>query len=92
MRNPPILPESTDWLDRQVRAEQYAQIQRRLHVLRLLKSGKAESRSAAARHLGVHRNTIANRLQLYKDGRIEALREAKDPGPDPSQQSIYWGL
>ena len=53
-----------------------------------MKSGKAESRSAAARHLGVHRNTIANWLQLYEDGGIEALREIKDPGPDPGQQSI----
>ena len=53
-----------------------------------MKSGKAESRSAAARPLGVHRNTIANWLQLYEDGGIEALREIKDPGPDPGQQSI----
>jgi len=88
MRNPPEIPESTDWLDQQVRAEQDAQIQRRLHMILLLKSGKAESRSAAARHLGVHRNTIANWLQLYEDGGIEALHEIEDPGPDPGQQSI----
>ena len=88
MRNPPEISESTEWLDQQVHAEQDAQIQRRLHMLLLLKSGKAESRSAAARHLGVHRNTIANWLQLYEDGGIEALREIKDPGPDPGQQSI----
>ena len=31
---------------------------------------------------------IANWLQLYEDGGIEALREIKDPGPDPGQQSI----
>ena len=88
MRNPPEISESTDWLEKQVRAEQDAQVQRRLHMLLLLKSGEAESRSGAARHLGVHRNTIANWLQLYEDGGIEALREIKDPGPDPGQQSI----
>ena len=88
MRNPPEISESIDWLGRQVRAEQDAQVQRRLHMLLLLKSGKAESRSAAARHLGVHRNTIGNWLQLYEDGGIEALREIDDPGPDPGQQSI----
>jgi len=88
MRNPPEISESTDWLEKQVRAEQDAQVQRRLHMLLLLKSGQAESRSGAARHLGVHRNTIANWLQLYEDGGIEALREIDDPGPDPGQQSI----
>ena len=88
MRNPPEIPESIEWLEEQVHAEQDAQVQRRLHMLLLLKSGQAESRSAAARHLGVHRNTIANWLQLYEHGGIEALHEIEDPGPDPGQQSI----
>ena len=38
MRNPPEIPESTEWLDQQVCAEQDAQIQRRLHMILLLKS------------------------------------------------------
>ena len=88
MYNLPEIDESVDWLDAQVRSEQNAQVQRRLQMLLLLKSGEAESRSAAADRLGVHRNTIANWLQLYEDGGIEALREIKDPGPDPGQQSI----
>ena len=88
MRNPPEIPESIEWLEEQVHAEQDAQVQRRLHMLLLLKSGKAKSRSAAARHLGVHRNTIANWLELYENGGIQALREIEDPGPDPGQQSI----
>jgi transposase len=57
-------------------------------MLLSLKSGKVESRSAAARYLGVHRNTIANWLQLYEEGGIEALCKIEDPGPDPDQQSI----
>ena len=88
MYNLPEIDESVDWLDAQVRSEQNAQVQRRLQMLLLLKSGEAESRSAAARHLGVHRNTIANWLQLYEAGGIEKLCEIQEPGPDPGQQSI----
>jgi hypothetical protein len=55
--NQPI--SSTGRLDRQVRADPDAQIQRRLHMLLLLESRKAESRSAVARHLGVYCNTTA---------------------------------
>ena len=88
MYNLPEIDETVDWLDAQVRSEQDAQIQRRLQMLRLLKSGEAKSRSAAADRLGVHRNTIANWLELYEAGGIEKLREIQEPGPDPGQQSI----
>jgi len=57
-------------------------------MLLLLKTGEAKSRSAAARQLGVHRNTIANWLDLYEEGGLEKLREIGEPGPDPGQQSI----
>lgn len=88
MYNLPEIEESVDWLSAQVRSEQDAQIQRRLQMLLLLKSGEAESRSAAARRLGVHRNTVANWLGLYEEGGIEKLCEIQDPGPAPGQQSI----
>ena len=88
MYNLPEIDESVDWLDAQVRSEQNAQVQRRLQMLLLLKSGEAESRSAAADRLGVHRNTIANWLELYEAGGIEKLCEIQEPGPDPGQQSI----
>ena len=88
MYNLPEIAEPVEKLEELVRKERDAQIQRRFHMLLLLKTGEAKSRSAAARQLGVHRNTIANWLQLYEDGGIEALREIKDPGPDPGQQSI----
>ncbi|WP_423825009.1 helix-turn-helix domain-containing protein [Salinibacter ruber] len=61
-------------------------------MLLLLKTGEAESRSGAARHLGVHRNTIASWLELYEDGGLEGLREVGEPGPDPGQQSIPSGV
>ena len=88
MYNLPKIDESVDWLEAQVRSEQDAQVQRRLQMLLLLKSEKAKSRSAAADHLGVHRNTIANWLELYEAGGTRKLREIQEPGPDPGQQSI----
>jgi len=88
MYNLPEIDEPVDWLDAQVRSEQDAQVQRRLQMLLLLKTGEAKSRSAAADHLGVHRNTIANWLGRYEEGGVEKLCEIQEPGPDPGQQSI----
>ena len=88
MYNLPEISESSERLERLVRKERDAQIQRRYHMLLLLKTGEAESRSAAARHLGVHRNTIAEWVGLYEEGGLEKLREIGEPGPEPGQQSI----
>lgn len=90
--NLPEITQSADKLKKLVRKEQDAQIQRRYHMLLLLKTGEAKSRSGAARHLGVHRNTIASWLELYEDGGLEGLREVGEPGPDPGQQSIPSGV
>jgi hypothetical protein len=43
MYNLPEIDESAGWLDAQVRSEQDAQVQRRLQMLLLLKTGQAES-------------------------------------------------
>jgi transposase len=88
MYNLPDITESVAHLERLVRKERDAQIQRRFHMLLLLKSGEAKSRSAAARHLGVHRNTIATWLTLYEDGGLEGIQHVGEPGPEPGQQSI----
>lgn len=88
MYNLPEISEPVEKLERLVRKERDAQIQRRFHMLLLLKTGEAKSRSAAARHLGVHRNTIAHWLELYEEGRIEKIQEIGEPGPEPGQQSI----
>lgn len=92
MYNLPEIPEPVEKLERLVRKERDAQIQRRYHMLLLMKTGKAESRSDAARHLGVHRNTIADWLDLYEEGGLEGLREIGEPGPDSGQQSIPSGV
>ena len=88
MYNLPDITEPVAHLERLVRKERDAQIQRRFHMLLLLKSGEAKSRSAAARHLGVHRNTIATWLTLYEDGGLEGIQHVGEPGPEPGQQSI----
>lgn len=85
--NLPEITESVERLEQLVRKEKDAQIQRRFHML-LLKIGEAKSRSAAARHLGVHRHTVADWLELYEEGGIEKIQEVEEPGPDPGQQSI----
>lgn len=92
MYNLPEIDEPVDKLERLVRTEKDAQIQRRFHMLLLLKTGEAKSRSAAARHLGVHRNTIADWLELYEEGGLQTIQEVGDPGPDPGQQSIPTGV
>ena len=88
MYNLPEIAESVETLERLVRKEKDAQIQRRFHMLLLLKTGEAKSRSGAARHLGVHRHTVSDWLSLYEEGGIEKIREVEDPGPEPGQQSI----
>ena len=88
MYNLPEISESVEELDQRVRKEKDAQIQRRFHMLLLLKSGEATSRSAAARHLGVHRHTVADWLALYEEGGLEKIQEVGEPGPDPGQTSI----
>ena len=88
MYNIPEITEPVEQLEELVRKEKDAQIQRRFQMLLLLKTGEAESRSGAARQLGVHRHTVADWVELYEEGGIEKIREVEDPGPDPGQQSI----
>ena len=88
MYNLPEISEPVEKLEELVRKERDAQIQRRFHMLLLLKTGEAKSRSGAARYLGVHRNTVANWLDLYEEGGPQKLQEIGEPGPDPGQQSI----
>jgi len=88
MYNLPEISEPAEQLEELVCSERDAQIQRRYHMLYLLKTGEEKSRSGAARHLGVHRNTISSWLQLYEEGGLEKLQEIGEPGPEPGQQSI----
>jgi len=88
MYNLPEISEPVDELEQRVRKERDAQVQRRFHMPLLLKSGEVNSRTAAARHLGVHRNTVADWLSLYEEGGLQKIQEIGEPGPEPGQQSI----
>ena len=88
MYNLPEITESVEKLERLVRKEKDAQIQRRFQMLLLLKTGEAKSRSGAARQLGVHRHTVSDWVELYEEGGIEKIQEVEDPGPEPGQESI----
>jgi transposase len=88
MYNIPEITEPVEQLEELVRKEKDAQIQRRFHMLLLLKTGEAKSRSGAARHLGVHRHSVADWLELYEEGGLEGIQKIGEPGPDPGQQSI----
>jgi len=88
MYNLPEISESVDQLRTLAKKERNAQIQRRFHMLFLLASGEARSRSEAARQLKVHRTTVADWLALYEEGGLEELRRIGTPGPEPGQQSI----
>lgn len=88
MYNLPEVSESVEKLEWLVRKEKDAQIQRRFHMLLLLKTGEAKSRSAAARQLGVHRHTVADWVSLYEEGGIEKIQQVEEPGPEPGQESI----
>jgi hypothetical protein len=77
--------ESSGWTNAQARSKQDAQVQRRLQMPLRLKGRNAKSRSAAADRLGACRNTtvrntIANRLELYKTGGIHKLCEIQGSG------------
>jgi len=91
MYNIPEISEPAQRLERLVRKERDAQVQRRFHMLLLLKSGQAKSRTGAARRLGVHRNTVADWLERYEEGGLEGIQEIREPGPKPGQQSIPQG-
>ena len=91
MYNLPEVTESVDELERLVRKEKDAQIQRRFQMLLLLKTGEAKSRSGAARQLGVHRHTVSDWVELYEEGGIEKIQQVEDPGPESGQQSIHRG-
>ncbi|MFO8232164.1 MAG: BspA family leucine-rich repeat surface protein [Longimonas sp.] len=86
--NIPEITEPVDELEQLVGKERDAQIQRRFQMLWLLKSGKAKSRNAAARHLGVDNNTIADWLALYEAGGLQKIQKVGTPGPEPRQKSL----
>jgi len=84
---PPIVEDLATLQDR-LRHERDPKRKPRLHLLVLLKTGQVTSRSQAAVHLALHRNTVGVWLQRYRDGGLEALLAYKEAGAPAGQKTL----
>lgn len=81
----PQIAESVEELSELRRAERDERRRERLHLLWLIVSKTAADRQSAARHLGRHRQTVAQWLNDYAQGGLPALLRARRP-PGPASQ------
>lgn len=89
MRRPvPTIKEQAQELEQKLHKEKDPSRKIRLHMLELLKNGKAKTRKQAAEHLAIHRNTVRLWLDLYESGGIEALVGIKPKGLALGQYSL----
>lgn len=84
----PEIHETLDVLTKRLAATKDAKRKRRVHLLVLLRSGEVRSRDAAAKHLGVNRNTVGQWLSAYEAGGLDALLDIKSPGAKPGQRVL----
>lgn len=81
----PEIAQSQEELEGLLKANRNAQVQRRVHLLLLIRTGAVKTRIQAARHLRVHRNSIHNWLKIYdKEGMEQLLRIGQ--GAPPAEQ------
>jgi transposase len=80
--------EDLESLEERLRRERDPKRKPRLHLLVLLKSGQVISRSQAATHLALHRNTVAVWLRRYRDGGLEAFLTYKEVGAPAGQKTL----
>ena len=84
----PPITEDLETLEDRLRRERDPKRKPRWHLLVLLKSGQVTSRSDAAAHLAVHRNTVATWLRRYRAGGLEALLTYKEAGAPAGQKTL----
>jgi transposase len=84
----PLIREDLDTLQARLHGERDPKRKPRLHLLVLLKSGQVTSRSQAATHLALHRNTVAAWLRRSRDGGLEALLTYKEAGAPAGQKTL----
>lgn len=84
----PVIAESQEELEELLKVKRDAQVHRRLHLLLLIHTGAVRTRTEAARHLRVHRNSIRNWLELYKQGGMERLLCIAQGAPPAEQKSL----
>jgi transposase len=86
-RFPPIL-ESQEELEALLKANRDVQVQRRVHLLLLIRTGAVKTRVQAARHFRVHRNSIRNWLKIYEKEGIEQLLRIEQGAPPAEQKTL----
>jgi transposase len=84
----PSIQESLESLRELLAKTKDAKRKRRVHLLVLIRSGEVKSRKAAARHLGLHRNSIGDWLAEYEVRGLEGLLEIGKPGVKPGQKVL----
>ncbi|MBI3949161.1 MAG: helix-turn-helix domain-containing protein [Acidobacteria bacterium] len=89
MRKPmPTIREQERELQERLRREKIPHRKIKLHMLVLLKSGKASDRQTVAEQLAVHRNTVGRWLFQYEEGGIKALLEIRTPRRRRGQRTL----
>jgi transposase len=84
----PEVRESLEVLTQLLTGTKDAKRKRRIHLLVLIASGEVRSREAAAKHLGLHRNSIGEWLAAYEVRGLEGLLEIGKPGVKPGQKVL----
>jgi transposase len=84
----PAIHESAEDLQARLKHEQDARRRSRLHLLLLIRTGQVKSRTAAAKHLVMHRNSVKNWLDAYQHGGLEELLRIGTTGPKPEQKTL----
>ena len=84
----PPITDDLESLEARLRRERDPKLKPRVHLFVLLKSGRVTSRSQAAAHLALHRNTVALWLRRYRDGGLDAVLRYKEAGAPRGQKSL----
>jgi transposase len=87
-RTIPTIKETAQALEARVYKEKNPKLKIRVHMLALLRGGKAETMQQVSDQLGVHRNTVGRWLRSYEVGGIDKLLEIKSTGPRGGQRTI----
>jgi transposase len=84
----PVIVQSQEELEGLLEANRDARVQRRVHLLLLVRTGAVKTRAHAARHLRVHRNSIHNWLKIYEKAGIEGLLRIEQGAPPSEQKTL----
>jgi transposase len=87
-RDFPPIRETVEDLQAQIESEQDARLRSRLHLLLLIRTCRVKSRAEAARHLAMHRNSVKNWLDAYRQGGLGELLRIGTTGPKPEQKTL----